>query len=135
MQEARGLIVEEFESAQPSTPSVFLRIEFAFFDRYVGTSGQFTQSFRERQVFVCHDEPHGISSFSATEAAVGLPPGTDVERRSLFVVERAVSLEVSACPFQVEPVGCDKFYNVRSAEDLLNGFIGDAWHLFRTLAW
>ena len=135
MHETCSLVVEEFQAAQAATSSIFLGVILALLNRNIGASGQLAQGFREWQVLVGHYESHCVSSLTTTKAAIRLPTRADVERGGLFVVKGTVSLEISTCPLQIEAVGRDKLDDVRRSEDLLNGFIGDARHRGRIVAW
>ena len=85
------------------------------------TPGQFSDSRREINVFVFHDETKNASADATPETVKCLALWTDVKRGCLLLMKWTECLEICAGAFKRE-IGTDHFYDVVSGGDLFYGF-------------
>lgn len=97
MEEARGFVVEFFEAGDFTALAVGFRIADFFGDGNASSISEFANGVDKGKVFILHKKGESIAALATAEAFVVLPAGVDVERGSLFAVERTIHFEAAAC--------------------------------------
>ena len=85
------------------------------------TPGQFSDSRREINVFVFHDETKNASADAAPETMECLALRADVKRRRFFLMKWTERLKICAGTSEWK-IGTDHLHDVVGGRDLLYGF-------------
>ena len=100
MHEACSLVVQFKKTRLPPSSFICFWIVNVLLDYNASPVSEFFNGIGEGEVFVRYDKANGIATLATAKTVVGLPCRIDHERRSLFVMERAICFEVGAGTLQ-----------------------------------